>query len=229
MKASLGICVFAGIVAVGSGARADPGAPGDSDHALFVGRWAVGYQGLSSLPIAGNCCDASGGGPLLETVSAPVIGVRHWLRSTLGVDAGIGIGVHSVVREASVYGVALHAGLPIVLGQGHHTVFEVTPEATLGFTLGHDLATPPPVGGSTTSDGFLLRVGARAGAEVHFGFIGMPELALQATVGLYWLGEAYNVKVDGLWIGSRFMTLTTSVNGNPWDIFSENIAALYYF
>ncbi|HLK91379.1 MAG TPA: hypothetical protein VKZ18_15885 [Polyangia bacterium] len=229
MKASIGIGVFALAVVVGTVARASPAAAGDGDHALFVGRWAVGYQGISSLPIAGNCCNADDTGPLLETVSAPVIGVRHWIRSTLGVDAGIGIGIHSVVREASVYGFALHAGLPIVLGQGRHTVFEVTPEATLGFTIGHDLATPPPIGGTTTSDGFLLRVGARAGAEVHFGFIGIPELALQATVGLYWLGEAYNVEVDGTWVGSHFMTLTTSVNGNPWDIFSESIAALYYF
>jgi hypothetical protein len=35
--------------------------------------------------------------------------------------------------------------------------------------------------------------------------------------------------VNGLRIGSHFMTLTTSVNGNPWAIFSNSITALYYF
>jgi hypothetical protein len=246
MRRSIGICVFAAVVAVGTGARATSGeptvglagaagpappapAPTVSDHASVVGRWGVGLQSVALLPIAGPCCDATNAGPQLETINAPIIGVRHWVRRTLGVDLGIGIGVHTALNEASSYGFALHGGLPIVIGQGRYTAFEVTPEGTLGFAFGSNPAALPPVGGSATVNGFLLRVGARAGTEVHFGFIGLPELALQASVGLYWLGESYNLDVNGLRIGSRFMTLTTSVNGNPWDIFSESVAALYYF
>ena len=248
MKASIGICVVAAVIAVGKAARADSGeatadlavavapappgsAPAVNDHASVVGHWGVGYQGISSLPIAGPCCDASGG-PQPETVNAPVIGFRHWFRRTLGVDAGLGVGVHTAPGQPSAYGFALHGGLPIVLGQGRHTAFEVTPEATVGFATGSNPMAAPP-SGSATVDGFLFRAGARAGAEVHFGFIGMPELALQASVGLYWVTQAYNVDQKGaggsVRFGSHTTVITTSVNGNPWDIFSQSIAALYYF
>ena len=142
------------------------------DHLSVVGRWAVGYQGISSLPIAGACCDDNGR-PQVATVDAPVVGVRHWFRETLGVDAGVGFRMQTASSQASAYGFALHAGLPIVLGRRRHTAFEITPEATVGFTTGTIPAPTPTVGPGSVS-GALLRAGARAGAEVHFGFIGLP-------------------------------------------------------
>ncbi len=200
------------------------------DHASMVGHWAVGYLGISSLPIGAGCCDTNGL-PQLGTVSAPVLGVRYWFRDALGVDVGLGLGVQTGTAQPSAYGFAFHAGLPIVLAQGRHTAFEVTPEATVGFTTG---TIPVPAGGVSAQGGnvggLLLRAGARVGAEVHFGFIGLPELALQATVGLYWRTETYHYdQNDGVSISASSTLITTSVNDSPWGIFTDTISALYYF
>ena len=115
-----------------------------------------------------------------------------------------------------------------MLGRRRHTAFEITPEATVGFTTGTIPAPTPTVGPGSVS-GALLRAGARAGAEVHFGFIGLPELALQATVGVYWRTEAYHLDQNGIPLGSVSTLITTSVNDNPWGIFTDTISALYYF
>lgn len=248
MKAFIGICVLVAVGPVetrraaaqetpGPDAAAQPIAatraphahtPSGDDHAAFVGHSAVGYMGISSLPIGGACCDDAGY-PQLETVNAPVVGVRHWSRDALGVDAGLGLGIRTRSGQSSAYGFAFHAGLPIALAHGRHAAFELTPEATVGFTTG---TVPAPVGlrvGEGDIGGVLIRAGARAGAEVHFGFIGLPELALQATVGLYWRTEAWHLDQNGIALGANSTTITTSVNGAPWSIFTNTITALYYY
>jgi hypothetical protein len=194
-----------------------------------VGHWALGYQGISSLPIATGCCDTNGL-PQLGTVNAPVIGVRYWFRPTVGVDLGLGLGIQTGDAQPSSYGFAFHAGLPVVLAQGRHTAFEVTPEATVGFTTG-TIGAPAGSGmGSSSAGGLLLRAGARAGAELHFGFIGLPELALQATVGLYWRTQTWHLdQSGGASISASSTLITTSVNDAPWGIFTDTISALYYF
>ncbi len=218
----------AAAVATSSAAPAAAGVVGD--HASVVGHWGVGYLGISSLPIGAGCCDTNGL-PQLGTISAPVIGVRYWFRDTLGVDAGLGLGIATGTAQPSAYGFAFHAGLPIALAQSRHAAFEVTPEATVGFTTG----TIPVLAGGVSAaggsvGGLLLRAGARIGAEVHFGFIGLPELALQATVGLYWRTETYHFDQNGgVPISASSTLITTSVNDNPWGIFTDSIAALYYF
>jgi hypothetical protein len=205
-----------------------PPAPAVDDHASVVRHLGVGYQGISSLPIATGCCD-TGGNAQMGTVNAPVIGVRYWFRQSVGVDAGVGLGIQTGSAQPSAYGFAFHAGLPVVLGRGRHTAFEVTPEATVGFTKG---TIPAPMGMNVAdghAGGLLLRAGARAGAEVHFGFIGLPELALQATVGLYWRTQTWRLDQGGMSSSGSSTLVTTSVNDNPWGIFTDTISALYYF
>jgi hypothetical protein len=206
----------------------DPLAPPADDHASVVRHWGVGYQGVSSLPIATGCCD-TGGNAQMGTVNAPVIGVRYWFRQKVGVDAGVGLGIQTGSAQPSAYGFAFHAGLPVVLGRGRHTAFEVTPEATVGFTTG---TIAPPAGtnaAAANASGLLVRAGARAGAEVHFGFIGLPEVALQATVGLYWRTQTWHLDQAGMTSSGSSTLVTTSVNDNPWGIFTNTISALYYF
>jgi hypothetical protein len=89
-----------------------------------------------------------------------------------------------------------------------------------------------------------MDLGSRVGAEVHLGFVGLPNLALQASVGLYL--SMMKIRADG---GSRApdssaspsderpkttyqqssTTITTSVHGQPWGIFENSISARYYF
>jgi hypothetical protein len=80
-------------------------------------------------------------------------------------------------------------------------------------------------------NGFHLDVGARAGAEIHFGFIGIPKLSLQGSVGVFFASDSVSSNGGGGapdLEGSRW-ALGTSVYDNPWNIFQSNVAALYYF
>jgi hypothetical protein len=81
----------------------------------------------------------------------------------------------------------------------------------------------------TSYGGFHLDVGARAGAEIHFGFIDVPQLSLQGSVGVRLAMDSVSVEAgDAETSASRF-NFNTTVGDNPWNIFTSNVAALYYF
>jgi len=121
----------------------------------------------------------------------------------------------------------VHAGLPIALAGAGHFSFQVTPEIDVGFGSGTVRATAPTP--NTDLNGFLLQVGARVGAEIHFGFIGVPQLSLDASVGLFL--ENATGKATAAAASNKLSTLTiaTSSVAQPWDIFRRDIAARYYF
>ena len=197
---------------------------GPTDHSLFVGDFAIGFLGFENLSIA----DAAGA---LTDVSAPVIGGRYWLDSFMGIDAGIGFNFASqstttgdtTTDDPQPAAFVLHGGLPLALVDTRYFVFEVVPELNIGFT------------GNTVDDvelrGFHLDLGARAGGEVHFGFIGIPQLALQAGIGVSLAYDRVSATNDAAGVdisGSRTFFGTT-VGNNPWDIFTSSVSALYYF
>ncbi len=222
-----------------------------TDHEKFVGHFAIGYLGLTNLPIGKGNLNPNGPSAAAvaqSTVPAPVIGGRYWLNKLLGIDAGIGFALSSSSNETqlgnvdttsdgpSVLGFAFHGGVPLALATGKHYTFQVVPEANIGFThqtIKGNGNNPPP---DLRLSGFRLDVGARAGAEVHFGFIGVPELALQATIGLYFQRQTWHAAQDaGQGVpadNSSSISQTgfgTSVQSDPWALFVNNIAALYYF
>jgi hypothetical protein len=120
-----------------------------------------------------------------------------------------------------------HGGVPLALMSTGHFSFQVTPELEIGFGSGTIPA--PPGMPNTDINAFLLRVGARAGAELQFGFIGVPQLALDASVGLL-LTSVSNKTTTGA-ASSKVSTLTveTSNDYQPWNIFQQNVAVRYYF
>jgi hypothetical protein len=78
-----------------------------------------------------------------------------------------------------------------------------------------------------------IDLGARAGAEIHFGFMDIPQLSLQGSVGARF--EFVNVEstatvggVESVATGS-FNQFRTTYEDNPWNILIANVAALYYF
>lgn len=197
---------------------------GNSDHDAVVGRLAIGYMGRSDLTIL------TGAGP--TAVPVPVIGVRYWLSDMLGIDAGLGFGIGSGSNKdaagnstdiPSSHAFMLHGGVPLSLASAGHFSFQVVPELNVGFAG----ASATVAGVDTSTSVFHLDVGARAGAEIHFGFINVPQLSLQGGVGL-----RLNMDSTGADPGdagtSRF-NLSTNVGDNPWNIFTSNVAALYYF
>lgn len=196
---------------------------GASDHDAVVGRLAIGYMGRS---VAFN------GLPGANAIPVPVIGVRYWLSDMLGIDAGIGFGIASgSVKNAagnstdnpSYHAFMLHGGVPLSLASAGHFSFQVVPELNVGFA-----GSSAEAGGMDTSvSAFHFDIGARAGAEIHFGFINVPQLALQGSVGARMnIDSTSNDPGDG---GTSNFSFATTVGDNPWNIFTSNVAALYYF
>lgn len=221
------------------GAPKAKAAEGETDHDQMVGRLAVGYMGRYAVPLAqGN----DGAAPAVGTVSAPAVGIRYWLDQGMGLDVGLGLlstgGSNSYNNgantqsndEAGVNAALVHAGLPLALASSKHFTFLVVPEANVGFAQ-----QTQEVGGTKMErSGLGFDVGARAGAEIHFGFMGIPELSLQGGIGVLFtmasVKYTYTQPNQPEHVGeTKHNELNTTVNGNPWDIFTSNVAALYYF
>jgi hypothetical protein len=223
--------------------QASPPPPAESiaDHDRFIGHVGVTYFDITNLPMAAQ---GTGAGPIApgQPVPAPVVGVRYWLQRGFGLDLGLGIGWSagstsqtvqgmnmSVPNPVSPFGFALHAGVPIVLADGQHYSFLVIPETTFGYATETIKQMGLP---DTTQSGLLFNLGARAGAEIHFGFIGIPQLALQGSIGLFFTYDQYKISQgSGATENSASLSvpsLSTTVGSNPWAIFTNNVSATYY-
>jgi hypothetical protein len=193
----------------------------ENDLDVEARRWAIGYTGVSQVE--------TGSG----TLTVPAIGVRYWTSPTLAVDFGLGFGWLGGSTEFSgmsqdkdnIYGFVVQGGVPIAISNHRHVSFQVIPFATFA----HGQTTTGPSGASTDFSGNRLEVGARAGFELFFGFIGIPELALSATVGAQFERHTTSTTSGGLTMSDTTMRITTTVQNNPWDIFAGNVAARYYF
>lgn len=201
-----------------------------------------------------------------STVTAPVIGMRYWMSDLLGIDVGVGflsqggsvnqhVGdltnfVQGDIKNSKVsqLGFVLHGGVPLALHAEKHWVFQIVPEFNVGFSSGTqkpqegyaDPNSAPPIKPNDIKlSGMLFDFGVRAGTELHFGFIGVPNLSLQAGVGLYMRYAKFKANGGGnpdpnqstpdTTYENTTMTIGTSVQDSPWAIFTKNVAALYYF
>jgi hypothetical protein len=240
-------------------APAPPAAPSPAgqedttpDHERLVGHFGVTYFDITNLPIAnpvpdpgnGMAATPGPGGITGSTVTAPVIGARYWLKRNIGIDVGVGLGLaggsteavvgstDTTVDKVSSTGFALHGGVPLAFAQGRHYAFLVIPELTVGFTS----ATFKPtaggggmVGPNQDLSGFLFDGGARVGAEIYFGFIGVPQLALTATLGLSYRRTVFKWSSGNNSASDGTSTFGTNVQADPWAVFKDAISATYYF
>ena len=226
------------------GATPAAAAAGASDHDQVVGRLAVGYLGRATVG-AGSLAIGDAPGPdnpegYAVVGLAPVVGVRYWINSMLGLDAGIGVALigGSIEENApdndvdldSFTGFVFHGGVPLALASAQHFTFQIVPEANIG------IGSAEQADGDVTHNGFHLDIGARAGAEIHFGFIDIPQLSLQGSIGVQFAIDNGSTETDPPGAGAppdsidRSRTaLQTTVGSNPWNIFTSNVAALYYF
>jgi hypothetical protein len=209
-------------------------AAGASDHDQVVGRLAVGYLGRRSMTVGA----APAGAPFTDELQAPVVGIRYWIDQMIGIDAGLGLLITSGSFEqdnpvppdvdgdlpaATVF--ILHAGVPLSLASADHFSFQIVPEVNVGIGSGSE------ADGDIKHNGFQLDLGARAGAEIQFGFMGIPQLSLQGSIGA--LVAIQSLKTDNditdVTNTQNTTTVSTTVGDNPWNIFTSNVAALYYF
>jgi hypothetical protein len=224
----------------GAGPKAQ-GTQGESDHDQVIGRFAVGYLGARTVPMMGIA-----GAPPNITVGAndqqaPVIGLRYWLDQGMGLDAGIGFlstggstkAGNTSTDKAGVNAVLIHAGVPLALSGSKHFSFQIIPEANIGFAQ-QTQKDAFAANDELKLSGFLIEVGARAGAELHFGFIGVPQLSLQGSVGVVFQSITRTADYTppagaSTSFEDKSTIIGTTVYDNPWNIFTSNVAALYYF
>jgi len=216
---------------------------GGSDHSQMVGRFGVSWFGVSSIPIAtgtpagnGDIPAVAPGGP--ASVSTPALGVRYWLTDRIGVDAGAGFslstgGFRNVTTggdKQTVFSMLAHAGMPFALATGKHISLQLIPEMNLGFAISSvepvQQPNPPP---NASLTGVRFDLGARIGGEVHFGFMGIPELSLEGSVGAFMTYQATKIQVGEAFASQSNLLVTTASYQNPWDIFTSYVRARYYF
>lgn len=224
----------------------EPAVPGSDDHAAVAGHFGVGFFGVQNIPILSCTNDLACAGMSLDatqSVPAPTVGLRYWLDDGMAIEGALGLGISSGSFETSDMTMmttvtpiesgtafALHGGLPLALAHSGHFVFEVVPQINFGIATG-SLEDPVMATQSWDLSGMLIEIGGRVGAEIHFGFIDIPQLALQGTLGL-------GVRLESRG-ATRSMPTTkhdqsstsigTNVGDEPWDIFTGNITAIYYF
>lgn len=211
-----------------------------SDHARMIRHYAVGYLGFTNIPL-GALQDLALTEPAESSgrfARAPIIGLRYWATSRIGIDAGVGFSTGfgsqkttddpagSSERDALLpRGVVLHGGAPAALTAGKHYVFELIPELNVGYAT---LSIPNESSGSDmVHRGIHLDVGLRAGAEIHFGFIGIPELSLVGSVG--YRVDANYLKTDAsTTVTDTRVVFRTTLGNTPWDLFAGGVSAFYY-
>jgi hypothetical protein len=223
----------------------------------MVGRLAVTYFGITNVGAGADGCAAPAGcgaapstdanaSPYAIAGFAPVVGVRYWINGMIGIDGGLGISLVGGSTDAtpgarggeadrgSFSGWVFHGGVPLALASADHFTFEIVPEANIGITSATTDPGGPDAAGDVEHSGFHIDVGARAGAEIHFGFIKIPQLSLQASVGLRFTSDK-GKSTDSQPAGADLVNessrtqFATTVQSTPWAIFTNNVAALYYF
>ena len=213
--------------------RAATAVAASSAHEAVVGRLGVGWFGTRDVPV--GPATMAGTGP----IPTPIVGIRYWMSHTLGIDAGLGFfTMSSATRNESGTGnlttegptrtsILLHAAVPLSLADVGNFSFLVIPEFNVGIGMG---GTKASMGNpSIDLSGLLIEGGVRAGAEVFFGFIGIPQLSLEGTVGVFLSSATGKISQSGGSTRFSSFILSTSSVAQPWDIFRKDIAARYYF
>ncbi len=214
-----------------------------TNHERVVGHFGFSWFGVSSIPLGIGSPTGTTAVPAITlgtpiTVSAPAVGIRYWLSNTVGIDAGIGLGYtggsvtnnNVSVDKLGAFGFLIHAGLPLALASGKHISLQLTPETNLGFSHAAVAATvennAPP---AASLGGVRFDLGARIGGEIQFGFIGIPELALEGSIGAFFTYQQSSVTVGSANNTNSSIALTTANFHDPWDFFTSVVAARYYF
>ena len=212
---------------------------GDTDSERAMGTWAMVVFNTQPFEFP-----VSGGATALP-LTVYTVGLRHWNREgwglfkNWGVDAGVGMVVSrsSVTSTSngtlqtnpgtSVSGLGLHVGLPLAMTHHKHATFELVPQLDLIYASEN---LPALSGGDETKySGFSLRLGARAGFELYFGFVGIPQLAIEASMGASINYDSVSAKVGPIERSTRTWGFATTRGTEPWSIFTGSVAAMYHF
>ena len=165
---------------------------------------------------------------------------RWWATQTVGVDVGLGVLLEGTSVEQSsgsdattfnvpeVGAFLLHVGVPWAVTQNENVTMLVIPSLELGVTnrtTDNEAQPEQPL----QESGFLFAVNVRAGAEVHLGFIGLPQVAIESTIGVGAAVELSAVAQDDQKVSQSRTRIVMPVATTPLDLFLSQLAIRYYF
>jgi hypothetical protein len=212
----------------------------ESDGERAMGGWALVVFNTRPFEFPNT-----GGAPPIP-LTVYTVGLRHWTTGSWGrfpnwgLDLGVGLayGRSSVTQPQtgrlvtsdgpSTSGFGFHAGLPLAVRHHRHATFELVPEMDL-IWASESLPPQTPGGDATEYRGWSLRAGARAGFEIFFGFVGLPQLAVEASLGAAVTYDKISSKVGPIERSVRQWGVATLRGSEPWSIFTGNVAAMYHF
>ena len=193
-------------------------------------------------------------------VALHTVGARYWLSNSLAIEGGLAFGFQSggttttttagagtttvAADNPNFFGIGVQIGLPIMLAEAKHLSIHLDPYLALHY--GHSAITLTPANDETRDlslNAVLFRVGANATAELQFGFLGIPQLGLQATlgVGLDYGSSSFNTVITTTRAGQQPRTETTASasglsvgttvgpNYSLAEMITGSISAVYYF
>jgi hypothetical protein len=180
-----------------------------------------------------------------QTFTVPLIGGRYWLSERLALQAGVGFAHSSGVAKDETPGETdtpnltqwswgLHLSVPLSVYDSQHFNFLVVPLVNGAYSTGRTKDNENFLGEQAFDrQAFTLSPGVEVGAEVQFGFMGMPELSLQGSFGL---SATYQSAVLNTYENDQEISRNrqwvsggTAQYNDPWDIFIGSVSALYYF
>lgn len=211
-----------------------------SDHQAVVGRFGVGFEGGALVPEG-----ITTGGFWYASVSA--VTARWWWSERLGFELALGFGYNrgsgseratvgplyyaSRVSEPAAIRFTVRVGAPYALYVGQHVTLLALPQVLFGYARARFWGQRNGADAVVLVDGWGYRLEAalQAGAELHFGFLGMPELALQGMFGVSlrhnWATQRFDPEE---WTLER-TTVEVGETNSPLDFFRTAVSARYYF
>lgn len=183
------------------------------------------------------------------------VGARYWLSNNLGIEGGLSIGFSSgsssvtapttsgngtstfAVDVPNFFGIGFQFGMPIMLAEAKHLSVHLTPTLSLAYATSSITTGNNDTAADNSGRSIQFNLGANASAELQFGFIGIPQLALQAQVGVYVRYTSATLETvprrSGLTnsVSQNVFGLGTTVGPNYslGDILGGAISVIYYF
>lgn len=161
--------------------------PSDTDHGAVSDAFGVGFLGTTGAPVA----IANGAGFELGHRQVPMIGARKWFSEGWGLDLGFGIWqasdsveLNGATGDMNLTLLAVRLGLPLNLTATKHFSIHAVPSAEITWAKGDMPNADNATFDQTLVSGLGIRVATAIQAETQFGFIGIPNLSIMASVGL---------------------------------------------
>ncbi len=185
------------------------------------GSVGVGYLGLASM--APTFTGGGLGGLAALRIQVPMLGIRWWFRdSRVGLDVGLGaMGATAPDFFSPSLMVVGHIGVPIALLSTQHVIVLLAPEFRAGFST---------LTGGASAGGSLLELALRGGVELFFGFIGVPDLSVEAAVrvGVARDEQSFFSPFGGS-SGTANFRFSTSLSGDAASVIASTLSLKYYF